>query len=86
MPRSSACISRGNGQPFLDADRIDVSYSLRDLLPGSQHRFGLLSVTIDRPFITLIHNQNGTYNISLPPSAAAGPAHIARIPTPCRCR
>lgn len=67
-------ISR-HGQPVLDADRIDVFYSLRDLLPGSKHRFGLLSVTIDRPDITLIHNQNGTYNISLPPSAAAGPAH-----------
>jgi hypothetical protein len=67
-------ISR-NGQTVLDADRIDVFYSLRDLLPGSKHRFGLLSVTIDRPYITLIHNQNGTYNIALPPSAAAGPAH-----------
>ncbi len=67
-------ISR-HGQPVLDADRIDVYYSLRDLLPGSKHRFGLLAVTIDRPYITLIHNQNGTYNISLPPSAAAGPAH-----------
>jgi hypothetical protein len=64
-----------NGQPVLDAGRIDVYYSLRDLLPGSKHRFGLLAVTIDRPYITLIHNQNGTYNVALPPSAAAGPAH-----------
>lgn len=64
-----------HGQPVLDADRVDVFYSLRDLLPGSKHRFGLLAVTIDRPYITLIHNQNGTYNVALPPSAAAGPAH-----------
>ena len=64
-----------NGEPVLDANRIDVYYSLRDLLPGSKHRFGLLSVTIDRPYITLIHHQNGTYNVALPPSAAAGPAH-----------
>src|SRR5581483_2421450 len=64
-----------HGQPVLDANRIDVFYSLRDLLPGSKHRFGLLAVTIDRPYITLIHNQNGTYNVALPPSAAAGPAH-----------
>jgi hypothetical protein len=64
-----------NGQAVLDANRIDVSYSLRDLLPGSQHRFGLLAVTIDRPYITLVHYQNGTYNVALPPSAAAGPAH-----------
>ncbi len=67
-------ISR-HGQPVLDADRIDVYYSLRDLLPGSKHRFGLLAVTIDRPYITLIHNEDGTYNVALPPSAAAGPAH-----------
>ena len=67
-------ISR-HGQPVLDANRIDVSYSLRDLLPGSKHRFGLLAVTIDQPYITIIHNQDGSYNVSLPPNAAVAPAH-----------
>lgn len=67
-------ISR-HGQPVLDAKRIDIYYNLRDLFPGSRHRFGLVAVTIDHPYITIIHNENGTYNVALPPSAAAGPAH-----------
>ncbi|HEV2261164.1 MAG TPA: translocation/assembly module TamB domain-containing protein [Candidatus Rubrimentiphilum sp.] len=67
-------ISR-HGQPVLYAKRIDVDYSVRDLFPGSKHRFGLLAVAIDHPYIQLIHNANGTYNVALPPSAAAGPAH-----------
>lgn len=67
-------ISR-HGEPVLYAKRIDVDYNVRDLFPGSKHRFGLLAVAIDHPYIHLIHNANGTYNVALPPSAAAGPAH-----------
>lgn len=66
-------VTRG-GQPVLAARRIDLYYALRDLLPGSSHRFGLRAVTIDRPRITLIHNANGSYNVALPngaPQAAA---------------
>ncbi|MBV8117749.1 MAG: hypothetical protein JOZ01_07205, partial [Candidatus Eremiobacteraeota bacterium] len=32
-------VTRG-GQPVFEADRVDVYYSLRDLLPGSKHRYG----------------------------------------------
>ena len=60
------------GQTVLDAGRIDVYYNLRDLLPGSKHRFGLLAIAIDRPRITIVHNQNGTYNISVPRAVSGG--------------
>lgn len=52
-----------HGEPVLDAARVDVYYHLRDLLPGSSRRFGLVGVTIDQPQVTLIHHQDGTYNV-----------------------
>lgn len=61
-----------NGQTVLDAQRIDIYYSLRDLLPGSKHRFGLTAITVDRPQITIIHNENGTYNIAIPTAVSGG--------------
>lgn len=71
-----------NGEPVLDAVRIDVTYNLRDLLPGSTHRFGLTSVAIDQPHLTIIHHQNGTYNIGQ--FAATGGGSTAAAPGPYR--
>ena len=64
-------VSRG-GQPVLDAQRIDLYYNPRDLLPGSKHRFGITAVTIDHPQITIVHNENGTYNIAIPKAVGGG--------------
>lgn len=61
-----------NGQTVLDARRIDIYYDLRDLLPGSKHRFGLRAITVDRPQITIVHNGNGTYNIAIPKAVSGG--------------
>ncbi|MFN2528371.1 MAG: translocation/assembly module TamB domain-containing protein [Candidatus Baltobacteraceae bacterium] len=61
-----------NGEPVLDAVRIDITYNLRDLLPGSTHRFGLESVAIDQPHLTIIHHRNGTYNVGQLGTAATG--------------
>jgi autotransporter translocation and assembly factor TamB len=62
-------ISTTAGEPVFAARRIDIAYSLRDLLPGGTRLFGLKSVSIDAPHITLIHHSDGTYNISVPPSS-----------------
>ncbi|HZT12222.1 MAG TPA: translocation/assembly module TamB domain-containing protein [Candidatus Baltobacteraceae bacterium] len=80
-------ISRG-GEPVLDARRIDLYYSLRDLFPGSRHRFGLTGITIDRPQITIVHHENGTYNVSVPGGVnkPAGPARRNNVPLNLRVR
>lgn len=64
-------VTRG-GEPVLDAQRIDLYYHLRDLLPGSKHRFGLVGITIDHPLLTIVHHEDGTYNVKPPGGAAAG--------------
>jgi hypothetical protein len=69
-------VTRG-GQKVLDARRIDLYYNPRDLLPGSKHRFGLVAVTIDRPQITIVHNENGTYNIAIPKAVSGGTRQAA---------
>ncbi|MDP9110775.1 MAG: translocation/assembly module TamB domain-containing protein [Candidatus Eremiobacteraeota bacterium] len=62
------------GEAVLDAKRVDLYYHLRDLLPGSRHRFGLVGITIDHPQITVVHHRDGTYNLSSPGGGAPGRA------------
>ncbi|MDQ2865552.1 MAG: translocation/assembly module TamB [Candidatus Eremiobacteraeota bacterium] len=70
------------GEPVLDAARIDIGYSLHDLLPGSKHRYGIASIAIDRPVLTLIRHKDGTYNVAWPQGGgpAAAPAPPNRVP------
>lgn len=52
------------GDPVLEAQRVDFSYALRDLFPGGQHRFGFVSLALDRPTIYLVRHRDGSYNLS----------------------
>jgi autotransporter translocation and assembly factor TamB len=74
-----------SGEPVLSADRLDVAFSLRDLLPGSSHRFGLHAVDLQRPRLTLIHHADGTYNVALPGGSGA-PARPDNTPIAVRVR
>ncbi len=52
---------RKNGEPVIDAARIDVRYALRDLFPGGRHRFGLVAVDVDRPVVTITRHPDGSF-------------------------
>jgi translocation and assembly module TamB len=54
------------GEPVFDATRIALRFSLRDLFPGSRHRYGVNAFDLERPQLTLIHHADGSYNITLP--------------------
>lgn len=71
-------VARG-GEPVLEARRIDLWYSVRDLLPGSTHRFGVNAIAIDHPSLTLVRHKDGSYNIAMPQSGPA-PAAAPRLP------
>lgn len=64
-------VTTAAGEPLFTADRVDIAYSLRDLLPGGRRRFGLRAVDIERPRVTLIHEADGSYNVAPPPAGAA---------------
>ncbi len=79
------------GSQLLSVGSIDVAYSLRDLFPGGQRRFGLRSVEIVRPVITLRRGADGEFNVGdllstnkavQPPSGGPAPA----AGTPLRLR
>ncbi|MEA2687759.1 MAG: hypothetical protein QOD51_366, partial [Candidatus Eremiobacteraeota bacterium] len=49
-----------NGDPVLDAQRVDVDYALRDIFPGGQHRFGFAAISIQKPVLTITRHADGT--------------------------
>ncbi|HTX02369.1 MAG TPA: translocation/assembly module TamB domain-containing protein [Candidatus Acidoferrales bacterium] len=59
------------GEPVLSADRVYLRYSLADFVRGKR-RFGLENATIVRPYVTLVHHADGTYNVK-PISLPRGP-------------
>ena len=73
------------GEPVFDASRIALRYSLRDLLPGSRHRFGLSALDVERPKLVLIHHADGSYNVALP-AASQTPAKPDTTPIDLRAR
>jgi len=79
-------IERGS-EPLLQADRVTIGYSLRDLLPGSRHRFGLTGVEVSGVKLTLSRSRNGAFNIPFPgASAPSAPAPQRIDPVPIRLR
>ncbi len=76
-----------NGEPVLDAAQVEVSYALRDLLPGSSHRFGVNAIYIDHPTLTLVRHKDGSYNIAFPEAQApeiTAPHRPNRVPIAMR--
>src|SRR5471032_2359353 len=75
------------GEPIFESGRIDVRYSLRDVLPGSNRRwFGISSLDVARPVVTLIHHADGTYNVALPANSAAAKPDTSPIDFRLRIR
>lgn len=59
---SDVHVERAGGGLF-DARRIVVGYDLRDLLPGSTHRYGLRDVELDQPVLTIRRLRDGNFNL-----------------------
>jgi autotransporter translocation and assembly factor TamB len=75
------------GEPVFSSHQIDVRYSIRYLLPGSQRRrFGIDSLDIQRPTLTLIHHADGTYNVTLPSNAVSSKPDTTPIDLRLRIR
>ena len=74
-----------DGVPLLAATSIDVRYSLRDLLPGSVHRFGSVGVDVRDAKLTIVRFTDGTYNLIVPSKArglpqAPVPQQVSGVP------
>jgi len=65
---------RKNGDPVLDAARIDVDYKLRDVFPGGVHRYGFAGIAMDHPTLTLVRHADGSYNFNRGGTSSSPPA------------
>jgi autotransporter translocation and assembly factor TamB len=75
------------GEPVFEAGRIDVRYSIRNVLPGSsRRRFGISALDIQRPKMTLIHHADGTYNVALPANSTSAKPDTSPIDLRVRIR
>ena len=72
-----------NGDPVLDAERVDVDYALRDIFPGGQHRFGFAAIAIQKPVLTITRHADGTLTFNRTggtPGTAPAPTRKAAAP------
>jgi autotransporter translocation and assembly factor TamB len=69
-----------SGEPVFTAGRIDISYSLKDIV-GGPYFYGISGIDIERPKITIVHHKDGSYNINIPQSNPNEPAKPFTIPT-----
>lgn len=74
------------GRVVFAASRVDVWYSLRDLLPGSSRRFGLVGILIDHPSLALYKYADGSYDVPIRAKPSLFPELPApENPVPLRC-
>jgi hypothetical protein len=67
-----------NGDPVLDAQRVDVEYALRDIFPGGQHRFGFAAISIQRPVLTITRHADGTLTFNRTGGTSGAPPTATR--------
>ncbi len=64
-----------DGEPIATLARLDVTYNLRDLLPGGHRLFGLESVAAYAPHLIVVRHSDGTLNLpAFHPPAGGGAA------------
>jgi len=67
-------ITSFRNEPVADISRIEVTYDLRDIFPGGHRLFGLKTVDVESPHLTIIRRSDGTYNVPIP--------RLSNAPTP----
>ena len=65
------------GEPIAEVGKVELRYSLRDLLPGGSRAFGLSGFDIEDAHVTVIRHKDGTFNIPIPKRRAAQPPSSA---------
>ena len=62
------------GEPIARIERLQLAYDLHDLYPGGKRRFGLQSVDVNGPALTLVRHADGSYNVPLPNLSQGSPS------------
>jgi hypothetical protein len=65
---------RRGPDPVLEARRVTLHYTLRDLFPGASRRYGLRDVLIEGANFSIVRHADGTFNIAAASGQASGKA------------
>jgi autotransporter translocation and assembly factor TamB len=82
---SNVAVSRG-GAPLFAADRIDVRYDLHELIFGGERRYGLSSISLEGPRVTIVRHADGSFDLAnhggagAPAVAGAAPSEASAAP------
>ena len=71
-----------NGDPVLDAKRVDVEYALRDVFPGGRHKFGFAAISIQEPVLTVTRHADGSLSFTRGGTSATPPGATKQAATP----
>ena len=74
-------VSRG-GDPLFAADRIDVRYDLHALVFGGARRYGLSSISLERPRITFVRHADGSFDLANAGAPITSKVEASAVTTP----
>lgn len=63
-------VASRSGAPVGTIARLDVRYNLSDAIRGINRKFGLRSISLTRPVLTIIRYPNGSLNVPIPKTSA----------------
>ena len=69
------------GEPFLSIAHLRVGYDLGSLAKGQPHAFGLTSLLLDHPVLTLLRRADGSWNLPTVSGAAPSSGGPAALPS-----
>lgn len=64
----AAVVKTRGGDPVLTAEHVTAEVSIAELMRGTR-QYGLRSLIVDGPHVTIVRHRDGTYNIPLPRAA-----------------
>lgn len=63
---SDIVVSSMKGEPIARIAHIDLTYDLKDAIAGKQRAYGLKTIDIIAPQVTIVRRRNGSFNIPVP--------------------
>jgi hypothetical protein len=67
-------ITSASGAPIASIARVDVRYSLSDAIGGRNRKYGLRSIDLTRPMLTIVRYPNGSLNVPIPKPSTGKPS------------
>ncbi len=75
---SNTTVANAGDEPIARIGHLEVRFSLRDMLPGGTHAYGVTGFDVEHARISLIRHKNGSWNVPIPQRGGAA-AQLGRV-------